>query len=729
MKGDMTMKLNQYYKGHRKVALAAAVSSLAIMAVSPAYAQDDENDKKELEEIIVTGRFQQSVIDRLPVSPEELPFTINTLGREALDAMNYARPIDAIANLPNISIFSDLFNGGTPLMLTRGYFAPLLVDSRLENAFRTVGAQDDSFVQSYEVLKGPAGVSIGNVEGGGIFNTVTKSPELEPFVGIELRTDQFGTIAAEFDINTGPVAGNDDITFRISGAYRDWQYDAKETKRQTFAIRPVVEMVLSDSTSAKFSASYVTHDLLPNKGFPRFQDGTVPTQIGTDTFVGLANGNAKSENTYFAGEVVHEFLDNLKLTVRGSHQNTDFDYQNTTGLYFYRSGIPLDFPYVYSYSYAGDTDEQNTYIDAQLATSFEFNDRTQDIIVGGTYNKNKFYRAGLYPENFYDHYIGPVSLDDLDIPRYGVDNFDNPSFVDIANDDETELKSVYFEAALRPIEGLTIIGGLRYDEVESYFERGQVNALEAATTFRLGATYEVIEGLGVYISYAESFTPQRGELLDPGTGAGSGMQIGAQSTGGWEMGVKGSLFDDSFNFSAAYFNTTRNNIAGRSALSLPTEDYVVAIFQKAKGFEFSGDWSPVEGFNLNVQYGYIDIDIVDIPNVDSDDYRYSIPKHTFTLFATYKFQSGSLEGLTIGGGPRYVGKKPSQIENFFFDSITLVDAFVSYPVHKNVTATLNAHNLMNKYYFESSGTFFGRMTGSHVLGAPRTISLTLRARF
>ena len=49
------------------------------------------------------------------------------------------------------------------------------------------GARDDSFVDRYEVLRGPASISLGPVSSGGIINTVTKLPESDPFAAFELR--------------------------------------------------------------------------------------------------------------------------------------------------------------------------------------------------------------------------------------------------------------------------------------------------------------------------------------------------------------------------------------------------------------------------------------------------------------------------------------------------------------------------------------------------------------
>ncbi|WP_066271315.1 hypothetical protein [Blastomonas sp. CCH8-A3] len=51
----------------------------AILASAPVRAQatvDVGADAEAEAEIVVTGQFQQSLIDRIPIAPEELPFTL-----------------------------------------------------------------------------------------------------------------------------------------------------------------------------------------------------------------------------------------------------------------------------------------------------------------------------------------------------------------------------------------------------------------------------------------------------------------------------------------------------------------------------------------------------------------------------------------------------------------------------------------------------------------------------
>ncbi|MEM1019004.1 MAG: TonB-dependent receptor [Pseudomonadota bacterium] len=285
------------------------------------------------ETIIVQGKFQQSLIDRIPIDPMELPFTLNTVDRDLIDLRNLPRPIDVIVNLPNVSNIVDSRGLGAPAFASRGFVSPVIINNRIQNAFRGGIQRDDSFVEHYEVLKGPASIALGPIGGGGIVNTVTKSPEDDPFFGVELSVDQFGSVTGEFDANVGTLLDNNAISFRVSGAYRNFNFDADETEREVFAIRPIIDLNLSERTYAQFAVAYTDVSFNPSTGFPLLNDGSVPENFDTGTFFGYDNGSGDADDVFVEGQLRHEFLDNLRLTVRGSYQKSDGEYQNINGIY------------------------------------------------------------------------------------------------------------------------------------------------------------------------------------------------------------------------------------------------------------------------------------------------------------------------------------------------------------------------------------------------------------
>ena len=82
------MKIENKYRG--LTPLAAAIS--LALAAPIAFAEEETVKEKEndIERIVVTSKFQQSLINRIPVKPKELPFTLNVVDSDLLDARNFA---------------------------------------------------------------------------------------------------------------------------------------------------------------------------------------------------------------------------------------------------------------------------------------------------------------------------------------------------------------------------------------------------------------------------------------------------------------------------------------------------------------------------------------------------------------------------------------------------------------------------------------------------------------
>lgn len=74
-----------------------------------------------------------------------------------------------------------------------------------------------------------------------------------------------------------------------------------------------------------------------------------------------------------------------------------------------------------------------------------------------------------------------------------------------------------------------------------------------------------------------------------------------------------------------------------------------------------------------------------------------IPRNTASAWASYKFRGEVLDGLGVGLGARYVGKRPSADAAGYYmvRSFTLLDAAVSYDTGDWLFA-LNVSNLTDK---------------------------------
>lgn len=675
--------------------------------------------QQAVEEIVVRGKFQNSLIDRLPVSAVELPYTLDTLSRTEINTRGFIRPIDVLDTLPNVQLGVDA-GYGNPSFVVRGFDAPVLVNNRVTNPSRGPGQPDDIFVDRYEVLKGPASIALGPIPGGGVINAITKLPETTDFLDLHVAVDQYGSILGEIDINNAELFGSDAFSFRLSSAVRDFEFDAEEVDRQEFAIRPTIQFDSGGATTANVSVGYKRTDSVPNVSFPLFDDGSVPNQFSTDTFFGSANTRVVGEDLLVDAQMRHDFLDNLSLTLRGSYQATDSDYQDRGGLYNYTgNGFSPANPYVYAYSQVSIIEQETAFLDAQLLYTFDFNGLDQSIVVGTSYDRGD---VDFFQSRFGQ--LGPFSINEIDFPRIGSPQGTPPdertSWID------QTLYSVYVETVFRPIEGLTIVSGIRWDDNEdslvipnnSVFSRAQE---ETAVTGRLGVTYQLTNDLNAFVSFAEAFIPQVGVTR-------TGDQVDAERSRNYEVGLKGSFLQDRLGFDVAAFSTTRFDLAVDDPQDAGdfTQIFRVTIGEQVnRGVEVNLNFQSELGVRLDLGYGYLDQEIK--ASAEGAFAVRNVPEHQVSVFGTYTVRQGAFKDLNVGGGGRYFSSRPSSLPTFEFPSVTVIDAFASYPLSSETTLQFNVLNLLDDEYLESAG--FGNTNGLQSFGTPRTVRLSMRHRF
>jgi catecholate siderophore receptor len=96
------------------------------------------------------------------------------------------------------------------------------------------------------------------------------------------------------------------------------------------------------------------------------------------------------------------------------------------------------------------------------------------------------------------------------------------------------------------------------------------------------------------------------------------------------------------------------------------------------------------------------------------------PRNSFNIWTTYQF----FGKFTVGGGPRFVGKRYGNNTNTrFVDSYWTLEGMASYPITSHIDLRLNLYNLNNAYYFDRLGG------GRVVPGASRTANVSLGFRF
>jgi iron complex outermembrane receptor protein len=100
----------------------------------------------------------------------------------------------------------------------------------------------------------------------------------------------------------------------------------------------------------------------------------------------------------------------------------------------------------------------------------------------------------------------------------------------------------------------------------------------------------------------------------------------------------------------------------------------------------------------------------------------NVPETTANIWTSYRFAPQWQAGL----GMQYVGERAANNANTLtIPSYTTVDALLRYEVSRNVNLALSVSNLTNKDYALSAPNGGAQW----LLGAPRTVMLTARAKF
>lgn len=144
--------------------------------------------------------------------------------------------------------------------------------------------------------------------------------------------------------------------------------------------------------------------------------------------------------------------------------------------------------------------------------------------------------------------------------------------------------------------------------------------------------------------------------------------------------------------------------------------------QRVRGFEAELS-AELAVWQIRAAYAYNDSEIVRDNTFEEGNRLNLVPRHGGSLWVKHNF-GGNLQGFSLAGGVRYVGKREADLANSFrFPGYTVLDLAAFYR-HGPWKAQLNVLNALDKDYFTAS---FGR--NSVFVGEPRTIRATLSYEF
>lgn len=713
--------------GSRTAFQAGLLGAVSLLAVSAAQAQEspavalgtvnvdalDERGDGPVQGYVARQSLSGTKTDT-PIA--ETPQSISVVPRQQMEDQQVESVAEALRYTPGV--FSE-YRGASNVrdeVIVRGFaYVPRYLDGMLLGGDADYAKIYPYLLERVELLAGPSSVLYGQVNPGGIINMVSKKPIFDhPLREVELTIGNNMMFQGSFDFSDR-IVGSDTLAFRIVGTGLSTNLQENFAKQQGIAIAPSLTWAPSADTTLTILSGF---EYEPDFGYRNFLDaaGTVwPIKgygyVPRDFFVSDPNyETAERTQAWIGYEFEHKVSD--ALTLRQKLRYYWVDYDQYTLVWGWTSADPkTGANTVVHRTASGGGDTWGTFTnDNQAEFKLSTGPAEHTILAGLDYRfRSREYNWGY---NWSD--VPTISLTN---PIYGY-NFSNLVLSPYSDQEMSAGQlGVYLQDQVK-IGDLHLIAGIREDwadtSITEYVSPSAVGYNDSAFTYRVGALYTFSNGIAPYASYSTSFEPA---IYAPPSGEAPFKPTTAQQ---FEVGVKYAPEGTRTLLTAAFYDIWQQNVVQN--IYVPA--YGAYVYQQIgevhnRGFEFSARTEVNKNISLIAAYSYIDSTITETGVASELGKTPSrIPQNTASLWATYAFDSGTLRGLEVGGGVRYIGTSWGNNANTFeVPAYTLFDAMLKYDLGvldarmKGAQLQVNAKNIGDLTYVASCANAYACFYG------------------
>jgi iron complex outermembrane receptor protein len=594
-----------------------------------------------------------------------------------------------------------------------------VLNAYMDDAIENVPYSDNVNIDSYEVIRGPAGVLYANSSLGGVVLKSTKKPLPYDYRKVNFSFKDYGEYRTELDV-TGPAGdlGDAKVGYRFVAAYQGGDHYLKNVKDDRVAIHPTIAVQLKNTT-VRFALDYVSVDSIAGGQNFVTPDGKIYTGAGRDEGYypqGIME-NHKQQRERVA--ILQRLSDNWESKTSLSHLKyvrhgtnllpAALDLQANTFTLFARRNYQRQENWVVNQDFLGNyhigpvanqsaagftlTDEYNraSFLNANGATT-------------GTITAPLFGTAGRQAFN-----IANPQMDSVSVPSYA--SYGDPSAVGSWTNNRRSTYYYQHQAEIIP-DRLILVGGLSYATLQI----NDVPAVVARTTaggtrivnfeenlHRYGIVVNVTKDIALYALDSTTFAPQS----NSNTRDVNGVLLPAQFGKGKEYGIKTAFWGGKISATLSFFDMELTNVAVlQGGLSPVTGQpfFTAAGLQTQKGWDATISLAPTENWQI-IATAY-DGDVNDQNGAQLNNTYTSL----YSFFTRYDFKDGGLAGFSIGGGGSKTGGNYFTTPGSYtfptgvtpgpitLESVWNMNLFASYKYGKNWTFRLNIENVLDKTF-------------------------------
>ncbi len=621
-----------------------ALGAAALAFAHPAFAADDADSP---DDIVVTA----TGFDR---ARSETGQAISVINRNDLERMQSASVLSALTSVPSLSAAQRGGMGAqSSLFIRGGNSSQTLVmidgvrvnDPSSPNGAFDFGALTAGNVDRIEVLRGPNSIVWGSQAIGGVVNIRNAEPG-EDFAGrAMLEYGRYDTLRGSANLSGksgiasfslgGGFARTDGISALAAGTerdgYRNWSLNGR------------VKLALAESVSLDLRGFFNKGRVQYDAQFAAIPDTLSESRDRTFTLYAglnadLADSRWQNKLAYTRTDVEREGTDPDTIVIRVPAVPGAL-----CGPLIFACTVPLSVPNYNNFTYAGTVDR------LEYRSSFALSDPLE-LLFGAEYEHSD--ASNLFPAN-------------------GTTVPDSAS---------TSAASGYAQLVAKPIDGLTLTGGVRYDDFADYGSK---------TSFGGNLAYTPNGGDTVLrATFAEGFrAPTLTESLLPF----GNRNLKAEAAQSFDIGIEQAFLDKRVVLSLTGFRRTSSNQITYNFATFQSENVEKV---RASGLEAELTARPTDALLIKAQYALVNARDLST-GLTLGKRLERRPQHSASLSADWT----GPQGLTLGGtlsvrGDSFENRSNSvQLQGF-----TLVSLRASYPVMESVTLFARVENLGDVQY-------------------------------
>jgi vitamin B12 transporter len=606
------------------------------------------DEPETLEPVIVTATSIATPVSRVGSS-------VTVITREQMEQLGSNSALEALRQVPGISLVQTGTRGGTVDLFTRGGrpdFTLVLIDGvqmtdqsgRANLAHFTIDN-----IERIEVVRGPQSALYGADALSGVINIITNKGDGEP-------TIEVSAAAGNLDNRLG--------TFSFSGSAEAFNYSIAGSHYGTASIdRLSNDNYINNVLSAR--AGFSIEDELDLSFIFRYQDSERENPGPTQFMEEDPDDETDSQDVSFTIQYDQE------LTEWWNHF--------------------LQLSYTDQTLNAEDLVAQDPFNDAAFTNDTTF---------------NRF--ALNYKQDFYvleDHVLtAGVDWEQEEADIVSVDSFTGTTIID----DKRHNLGFYAQAALSFYDRFDVVAGLRYDDNTEY---------GSETTPRINANYLLVEtGTRLKASYGEGI--KNPTFLDLFFSSPpfffANPDLNPEESEAWDVGFEQTLLDGQLTVGATYFHTDYEELIASVEISPGVFSLENLDDAESKGFEVEATAQLPYHLTLRGAYTFTETeddegsDLVRVPkHLISLNLNYSHERWMVNLDAMYASRRSDINFVFIDDD----GDFENDITDDDADSYVVLNLAAEYQLNDNIWITGSIENLLDDEYeqvlgFENPGINF-----------------------